>query len=130
MLSNRHFKRCFGDVRESAAAHSPLGRFAPAPNANRGARPSSAVRIASIRTIAVASEGRGFNPAKKSGATRLPLGGFLAEPSANFAQPAPAPNANRGEKAGQPLKTGRLNHATLWLHFFLAWANLQPGGCA
>jgi hypothetical protein len=28
------------------------------------------------------------------------------------------------------LKTGRLNHATLWLHFFLAWANLQPGGCA
>jgi hypothetical protein len=70
MLSNRHFKRCFGDVRESAAAHSPLGRFAP------------------------------------------------------------APNANRGEKAGQPLKTGWLNHATLWLHFFLAWANLQPGGCA
>jgi hypothetical protein len=41
-----------------------------------------------IRAIAAASEGRGFNPAKKSGATRLPLGGLLAEPSANFAQPA------------------------------------------
>jgi|SRR5271156_1784037 hypothetical protein len=102
MLSNRHFKRCFGDVRESAAAHSPLGRFAPAPNANRVARPSSVVRIASIRTIAVASEGRGFNPAKKSGATRLPLGGFLAEPSANFAQPAPAPTRTAAKKPANP----------------------------
>jgi hypothetical protein len=69
MLSNRHFKGCFGDVLESAVTRLPLyasdGRtFNPAKSSG-------------------APSGQGFNPAKKSGATRLPLGGFLAEPSAN-----------------------------------------------
>ena len=70
MLSNRHFKRCFGDVYESAVTRLPL-------YASEGRRFNPA------KTSAASSE-QGFNPAENSGAKRLPLGGFLAEPSANL----------------------------------------------
>jgi len=69
MLSNRHFKRCFGDVLESAVTRLPL-------YASEG-------RDLIPAKTSGAPSGQGFNPAKKSGAKRLPLGGFLAEPSAN-----------------------------------------------
>jgi len=80
MLSNRHFKGCFGRARQSAAAH-----LRPDVLEGRGFNPAK---------NSAASEGQGFNLAKKSGATRLPLGGPLAEPSARFAQAVP-PRARR-----------------------------------
>jgi hypothetical protein len=70
MLSNRHFRRCFGDVLESAVTRLPL--YA---SEGRGFNPAK---------TSAASSGQGFNPAKKWGAKRLPLGGFLAELSANL----------------------------------------------
>ena len=84
MLSNRHFKRCFGDVLEPAVARLPLyaseGRgFNPGKNSAA----SSGQRFPRANKSG-ASSGRGFNPAENSGAKRLPLGGFLAEPSANL----------------------------------------------
>ena len=70
MLSNRHFKRCFGEVLESALTRLPL--YA---SEGRGFNPAKNLG---------ASSGQGFNPAKNSGATRIPFGGLLAEPSANL----------------------------------------------
>jgi hypothetical protein len=69
MLSNRHFKRCFGDVLEPAVARLPA--YA---SEGRGVNPAN---------TSAASSGQGFNSAKRSGAKRFPLGGLLAEPSAN-----------------------------------------------
>ena len=69
MLSNRDVKRCFGDVLEPALTRLPL--YA---SEGRGFNPAK---------TSGASSGQGLNPAKKSAAKRLPLGGLLAEPSAN-----------------------------------------------
>ena len=84
MLSNRHFKRCFGGVLEPAV--TPLSLYA---SDGRGFNPAKSSAASSGRDCnpakkSGASSGRGFNPAENSGAKRLPLGGFLAEPSANL----------------------------------------------
>ena len=84
MLSNRHFKRCFGDVLESAVTRLP-----PYASEGRGFNPGKTPAASSGQGFnpakkSGAASGRGFNPAENSGATRIPFGGLLAEPSANL----------------------------------------------